>query len=194
MPSPASPARRSWLTAACLAALLPACTLAAPPSALLSGYGFTGQGSADFANAGSPDTDVRGYGLSFEFLPIPPNANLAVSLMFRDDEVQPGSARTISSNVVRVQTRWHHDLGGGLTWYLAPGIGVAFGADDDLGGEYDDGSWYYDFEVGGRLWLGESLGLTAVANQSWLNLDGSNGTAGVDLTATTLWFGAFVNL
>jgi len=177
-----------------LIALLPACTLATPPAALLAGYGFSGTGEADFAGGGAPDTDLRGYGLSFEFLPFPPNANLAVSLLFRDDEVQPGSTRTISSNVARVQTRWHHEFGAGLTWYMAPGFGIAFGADDDLGGEYDDGSWYYDFEVGGRLWLGESIGLTAVANQSWLNLDGKNGTAGVDLAATTIWFGAFVNL
>ncbi|HEX9795267.1 MAG TPA: outer membrane beta-barrel protein [Planctomycetota bacterium] len=172
---------------------LPACSVVQAPTSLVQvNYIFASQVDVDIAGRPNRDDDTTGYWVSYEFLKMRENANLAISYIDRDDDLQGKPAQRIDTQALRLQLRSHHGQEGGLTWYLGPGIGYVLDATDTTGNSYDS-TLFYDLELGVRIHLSEGFGLGATADYASIGLDGGKGTRNVDLSGFTASIGAFVD-
>lgn len=158
-----------------------ACTAAkAPKDLLLAEYTLAGGASEAVLRLDNQTLGVQGASLTYEFLPLAENVNIAVTGAIREYEGDR-VGNTLDADIFKAQVRFHYELAEGFTWYYGIGGGYMI-ANSGGSGPYDyDNGPLFDTEVGLRWAAGENWGLQAAANSHFLlTSDQSNSPGGLD--------------
>lgn len=161
------------------ALLLPACVARprAPENLFSAEWTFMSAGAREEIGPGSTDTNLNGVGLTWEAFAVSKDSNLAFSYLRRRNKAENARGRTFDADVVRVQWRWQSRFPHTQDWfwYVGPGLGwVVSASEDPAGASSYRGGLYLDGEVGFRYRFWDPVGLTALVNIDYLDVDGRN--------------------
>ncbi|HEX9794139.1 MAG TPA: hypothetical protein VGC54_09180 [Planctomycetota bacterium] len=131
------------------------------------------EGETNVGALRKPDTDMFAGTLDWEGVAITENINLTGGVMFRRNQIEnlPGDP-LIDANIVRAGVRWHYPVMDLVTVFAGPHVGVATSIDaNDVRAQFDT-SLYADVEAGVRWSFFGDVGVQALANYSYLDLQG----------------------